>query len=137
MQRLDPVQFTQFIQSISKAQAEIVTLLRNTVLTEDPQVRERIEEGKWLHGYLKYDSPHGTFVYAIGAKANGKVSFHTMTFYGSPILQQHYGALLTPFLSGKSCFDFTSAQDIPLGVIQSLVHNGSQYIDESVPRTRR
>jgi hypothetical protein len=42
MQRVDQVELTEFLYRLSSAQAEIVMLLRTTILTEDPQVHERL-----------------------------------------------------------------------------------------------
>ncbi len=137
MQRLDAAQLALFMQPLNQLQSEIVTILRDVVVMEDPQVDERIEDGKWLHGYLKYDSPQGNFIYAIGAKASGKIAFHAMTFYGSQVLQERYGPALNPFLTGKSCFDFNAPQDVPVSVLAAMVHNGAQHIDESVARHKR
>jgi Domain of unknown function (DU1801) len=136
MQRLDQVLLTDFLQRLSTPQAEIVTILRTTILAEDPQVSERIEQGKWLQGYLKYESPQRNFVYAVGAKASGAVSFHAMTYYGSQEMRERYGPLLEPFRAGKSCFDFTSPDEVPISVLPALVHHGSQRVDESVARFR-
>jgi hypothetical protein len=131
------VQLSEFLQDLSDTQAEIVTLLRTAILTEDPQVSERLEQGKWLRGYLKYESPKGQFIYAIGSKVNGAVSFHAMTYYGSKDLQEHYGAVLKPFAAGKSCFDFTQLEEIPGSVLLALVRHGSQRVDERVAEVRR
>jgi hypothetical protein len=137
MQQLDQVKLAEFLYRLSSMQAEIVTLLRATILTEDPQAHERLEEGRWLHGYLKYESPHGRLVYAIGAKANGAVSFHAMTYYGSQELQERYGRQLEPFVAGKSCFDFPRLDEIPVEALHALVRNGSLRIDEYVAGMRR
>jgi hypothetical protein len=137
MQRLDQVQLSEFLRNLSGTQTEIVTLLRTAILTEDPQVSEHLEEGKWLHGYLKYESPKGHFIYAIGAKANGAVSFHAMTYYGSKDLQERYGAILKPFVAGKSCFDSTRLEEVPSAVLPALIRHGSQHVDERVTEVRR
>lgn len=81
--------------------------------------------------------PQGQFVYAIGTKANGAVSFHAMTYYGSEDLQTRYGRQLESFVAGRSCFDYSRLDKIPVEALHALIRRGSQPLDEYVARLRR
>jgi hypothetical protein len=107
----------------------VIAELRDIVLEGDPDVSERLEDGKWLSGYLKYDSPGGAFVYAIGAKSNGMVSFHAMTYYGSPDLRRRVADALARNVAGRSCFDFDPTHPLPAEAISQMVSRGSEYVD--------
>jgi hypothetical protein len=75
MQRLDQIQLSECLRNLSGMQTEIITLLRTAILTEDPQVSERLEEGKWLRGYLKYDSPKGGSFTRLARKLTARCPF--------------------------------------------------------------
>jgi len=133
---LDDTTVNQHLSVLDPKQAQLMALLRKLILDNDKGVSERIEDGKWLHGYFKYDSPSGHFVYALGARSNGKVSLHLMTYYGSPDVQQKYGSSLKPYISGKSCFDFSAGADLPIEILENILRDGSKHLDEYVSQLK-
>jgi hypothetical protein len=95
------------------------------ILETDPTLSERIDEGKWFGGMLVYDAPSGFFLFALGARAAGKSTFHMMPYYGSKELQSKYGPSLKKVLSGKSCALFTTVDEPLLETFRAIVEAGA------------
>jgi hypothetical protein len=75
---------------------------------------------------IVYSTIEGHFVYALGPRSRGKITFHMMPYYSSPALQKKYGPSLKKFLSGKSCILFKQVDDLPLTAIKEIIGSGTK-----------
>lgn len=119
----------QWLVGQEPSQAAVSLELRRMVRDGAPSLGETLNTTRWLNGYLYYLAPDGTMVYAIGAIARGSVAFHAMPWYGSPGLRDTYGAALQPFVAGKSCFHFASADALPRAAVAGIISATGPFLE--------
>jgi hypothetical protein len=90
MPALQPVDIDGFLAGATQGQQAIVRSLREILTQRADGLTERVNDGKWLNGYLFFDGPDGQMVFAIGLTAGSSVTLHLMPFYGSGELQDRY-----------------------------------------------
>lgn len=118
---LNESEFEHWVAQQQPAQAAISRALRLAVRRGAPALTEVVNTNRWLPGYLFFTAGDGSMVYAIGAIGRGSVAFHAMPWYGSPGLRETYGAAMRPFVAGKSCFHFSSPDELPHSALAGII----------------
>ena len=126
---LSEAEFEQWVAPQEPAQAAVSRALRLAVRHGAPSLTEAVNANRWLTGYLVFTAGDGAMVYAIGAIGRGSVAFHAMPWYGSPDLRDTYGAALQPFVAGKSCFHFSSADDLPHSALAGIIGASGPFLE--------
>ncbi len=130
MSHLSDQQLADYTKALSPEQAAAIHKLRDLILEYSPSLNESIDTGKWFGGMLIYNTPEGTFVYAVGPRKNGYTAFHMMPYYSSSELQQKHGQELKKILSGKSCIKFKSYDEVPEAAIRDILKNAPAIMVE-------
>jgi len=126
---MDQTAFLEYTAGLSDSQAETMTLIRDLVTSNAPELDESVNDGRWLPGYLFYTA-EGSMIFALGAKAGNKTAFHMMPYYGSAALREKYHAALDPFLKGKSCATFANPSQVPVDAIANIISRGTPKMIE-------
>ena len=117
-------EFEVYLSGLTADQRESLRALRSLIGRHASGLEETVNAGRWLNGLVFY-SFAGQMVYAIGPKGSTKTTFHMMPFYGSPELQERHGAVLAPFLTGKSCIAFRRLADLPVYALEDILRTGT------------
>jgi hypothetical protein len=134
---LSEAEFEQWVARQEPAQAAISRALRVAVCHGAPALTETVNKSRWLTGYLFFTAGDGTMVYAIGAIGRGSVAFHAMPWYGSSDLRSTYAAALQPFVAGKSCFHFSSADALPRVALAGIIDATGPFLEMFAGGSRR
>ncbi|MGV1036443.1 MAG: hypothetical protein ACOYD0_05385 [Candidatus Nanopelagicales bacterium] len=126
---MDETAFRDYTAGLSAEQAETITLIRDLMTSNAPELDESVNEGRWLPGYLFYTA-EATMIFAVGAKAGNKTAFHMMPYYGSAALRERHQAALGPYLTGKSCATFAKPCQVPVDAIVDIVSRGTPKMIE-------
>ena len=121
-------QFTTYLAALTPDQADIVRALRALIRRAEPQLDEKIDEGKWYSGLLTYTLSGHDVIYALGPRAGGTITFHIYPYYCGPELQAKHGAALKKLLSGKSCLRICRAADLPLEALEEILTGGAERV---------
>ena len=134
---LSEAEFEPWVAHQEPAQAAISRALRIAVRHGAPSLTEAVNTNRWLTGYLFYTAGDGPMVYAIGAIGRGSVAFHAMPWYGSPELRHTHGAAMQPFVAGKSCFHFSSPDNLPHSALAGIIGATGPFLELFAGRSAR
>ncbi|EAR10179.1 hypothetical protein [Reinekea blandensis] len=93
-----------------------------------PELFEREGATKWTEGHRVFFDPEGPddqYTFMVGALKNGNVTWHMMPIYAVPELKERWATALRPFLSGKSCIQFKSFDELPQDALDDIVRKGT------------
>lgn len=125
-------QFAAYLAALTPDQADIVRELRALIRRAEPELDEKIGEGKWYSGLLTYALPGHDVIYALGPRAAGFITFHIYPYYVSPELQQKHGETPRKLLSGRSCLRLRDAAQLPMEALEEIVTGGAQRVCDAV-----
>jgi len=96
---------------------------------------EKPGDSKWTDGHCVFcfanDEP-GMYAYMVGALKSGKVTLHMMPMYGVAEMKEKWSEDLKPFVSGKSCINFKSFEDLPIAALLDIVQRGTGMFKEEM-----
>ena len=105
-----------------------ISLVLNFIRKHAPELIEKEGDSKWTSGHrvfaFKDDEP-GMYTFMVGALKSGKVTWHIMPMYGVAEMKNRWSQVLSPFVSGKSCIQFKSFNELPLEALEDIVSNGT------------
>lgn len=112
-----------FISSQLPERRELLHNIHSIIMQEDKTVRATIKPmmGKEM---IIYDAP-GTFKYGLSSVKN-YISLHLMPIYCVKTLHAKYKKLLKEADFQKGCINFTSAEEVPLEILRSLISECSK-----------
>lgn len=93
----------------------------------DKSLLEKPGDSKWTNGHTVFcfenDEP-GMYTHMIGALKSGKVTWHMMPMYGVTEMKDRWSNEMSPFVSGKSCINFKTFDELPIEAIENIVSEG-------------
>lgn len=114
-----------YLEPLSPQQAAGIRAVRGLIHRLDPGLLERVIDGKWLNGLIGYYADENVFIYALGPRGEGRITFHMMPYYMNAAHHAAHGPALKRFLTGKSCLEFRSSEELPADAIEAILTGGS------------
>lgn len=101
---------------------------RRFICERAPNLTEQDGVSKWTEGHRVFFDPDGSsdqYTFMVGALKNGNVTWHMMPIYAITELKERWATTLKPFLSGKSCIQFKTFDELPTNALDDIVRNGT------------
>lgn len=137
MKELSAPELEGFLRTATEDQRTHVLRLRAFIQRGAPTLEEKLNDERWLRGYLWYGTSAEPMVYAIGLTALKTVTLHAMPLYGSIDLQSRYRSHLVRYATGKSCLRFRPHDTVPAEVIEGIVACTDTYLRVVAMRARQ
>jgi uncharacterized protein YdhG (YjbR/CyaY superfamily) len=108
-------------QYISRQEPErqgLLSEIHSEIVKADKTVSAQVDKmmGKDM---IIYNAP-GTFKYGLSS-VKKHISLHLLPIYGVPALHSKYSALMPRASFQKGCINFTSAEEVPMDILKSLL----------------
>ncbi|BCE03080.1 hypothetical protein [Marinicellulosiphila megalodicopiae] len=129
----------QYKNSSSPEILKQMSLCAQFISKHAPELIELEGDSKWTQGNLLFRFPEdeqGFYAFMLGALASKKVSLHIMPLYGIEHFRVKYEQAFKPFISGKSCIQFSKFNDLPQKALLDVVKNGTKQF-KSVMQAQR
>ena len=109
---------SEFVSSLPSDRQVLLTILHNTIMTNDPGVNPVVKPmmGKEMilyeeHSYMKYGL----------ASTKKYMSLHCLPMYMNPALHAKYEGLLSAARFQKGCINFTDITAMPPAIVAALI----------------
>jgi|GEM_PF-1926267 len=117
---LPEANLNEYLAKASDNQNRCIRQVRDWILAAYPQAKEEIDTGKWFGGLLTFSTPGGFFLYALGPRRADHTTLHMMPYYGAAELQAKWGPSLKKLMTGKSCMEFRTQEEIPEDALKDI-----------------
>lgn len=123
----------EFRNSPSESTLAEIDKVRAFIHKHAPQLTEQPGSTKWTDGHCVFVDNSETadqYIFMVGALKNGKVTWHMMPLYGLPEIQKRWADDIKPFVSGKSCIQFSKFDELPEPALMDIVKNGTPQFSD-------
>jgi glycine/serine hydroxymethyltransferase len=113
---------SEFISQQPAERQKLLSGIHEIIIREDKKVKAEI--GSMMRNEMIIYNATGIFKYGLSSVKN-HMSLHVLPIYGSPKLHSKYKELLPNANFQKGCINFKNAEEMPLKIINQLIHDCS------------